>query len=98
MIKLSYEVPKRVEAYTATRSLDMTIESLQPVCDIIEAFSDFLKASGYMFTGRIELISEEEAGTEEVEIEEEAETEDQIILKQLLDALSADIEALRADT
>ena len=71
----------------------MTIESLQPVCDIIEAFSDFLKASGYMFTGRIELISEEEAGTEE-----EAETEDQIILKQLLDALSADIEALRADT
>ena len=65
MIKLSYEVPKRVEAYTATRSLDMTIESLQPVCDIIEAFSDFLKASGYMFNGRIELISEEEAKTED---------------------------------
>ena len=98
MIKLSYEVPKRVEEYTATRSLDMTIDSEQPVYDIIEAFSDFLKASGYMFNGRIELISEEEVGTEEVEIEEEAETEDQIILKQLLDALSADIEALRADT
>jgi len=87
MIKLSYEVPKRVEEYTATRSLDMTIDSEQPVYDIIEAFSDFLKASGYMFKGRIELISEEEA-----------ETEDQIILKQLLDALSADVEALRADT
>jgi len=64
----------------------MTIDSEQPVYDIIEAFSDFLKASGYMFKGRIELISEEEA-----------ETEDQIILKQLLDALSADVEALRAD-
>jgi len=87
MIKLSYEVPKRVEEYTATRSLDMTIDSEQPVYDIIEAFSDFLKASGYMFKGRIELISEEEA-----------ETEDQIVLKQLLDALSADVEALRADT
>ena len=87
MIKLSYEVPKRVEEYTATRSLDMTIDSEQPVYDIIEAFSDFLKASGYMFNGRIELISEEEA-----------KTEDQIILKQLLDALSADVEALRADT
>ena len=87
MIKLSYEVPESAEEYTATRSLDMTIDSEQPVYDIIEAFSDFLKASGYMFTGRIELISEEEV-----------ETEDQIILKQLLDALSADVEALRADT
>ena len=87
MIKLSYEVPESVEEYTATRSLDMTIDSEQPVYDIIEAFSDFLKASGYMFKGRIELISEEEA-----------ETEDQIVLKQLLDALSADVEALRADT
>ena len=65
MIKLSYEVPKRVEEYTATRSLDMTIDSEQPVYDIIEAFSDFLKASGYMFNGRIELISEEEAKTED---------------------------------
>lgn len=87
MIKLSYEVPESAEEYTATRFLNMTIDSEQPVYDIIEAFSDFLKASGYMFTGRIELISEEEA-----------ETEDQIILKQLLDALSADVEALRADT
>ena len=86
MIKFSYEVPESEEKYTATRSLDMTIDSEQPVYDIIEAFSDFLKASGYMFKGRIELISEEEA-----------ETEDQIILKQLLDALSADVEALRAD-
>ena len=87
MIKFSYEVPESEEKYTATRSLDMTIDSEQPVYDIIEAFSDFLKASGYMFKGRIELISEEEA-----------ETEDQIILKHLLDALSADVEALRADT
>tara|TARA_R110000744_G_scaffold153277_1_gene267679 strand:+ start:790 stop:1053 length:264 start_codon:yes stop_codon:yes gene_type:complete len=86
MIKFSYEVPESEEKYTATRSLDMTIDSEQPVYDIIEAFSEFLKASGYMFKGRIELISEEEA-----------ETEDQIILKQLLDALSADVEALRAD-
>jgi len=86
MIKFSYEVPESEEKYTATRSLDMTIDSEQPVYDIIEAFSDFLKASGYMFKGRIELISEEEA-----------ETEDQIILKHLLDALSADVEALRAD-
>lgn len=87
MIKFSYEVPESEEKYTATRSLDMTIDSEQPVYDIIEAFSEFLKASGYMFKGRIELISEEEA-----------ETEDQIILKQLLDALSADVKALRADT
>ena len=87
MIKFSYEVPESEEKYTATRSLDMTIDSEQPVYDIIEAFSDFLKASGYMFKGRIELISEEEA-----------ETEDQIILKQLLDALSDDVKALRADT
>ena len=87
MIKFSYEVPESEEKYTATRSLDMTIDSEQPVYDIIEAFSEFLKASGYMFKGRIELISEEEA-----------ETEDQIILKQLLDALSDDVEALRADT
>ena len=87
MIKFSYEVPESEEKYTATRSLDMTIDSEQTVYDIIEAFSDFLKASGYMFKGRIELISEEEA-----------ETEDQIILKQLLDALSDDVKALRADT
>lgn len=87
MIKFSYEVPESEEKYTATRSLDMTIDSEQPVYDIIEAFSEFLKASGYMFKGRIELISEEEA-----------KTEDQIILKQLLDALSADVKALRSDT
>ena len=87
MIKFSYEVPESEEKYTATRSLDMTIDSEQPVYDIIEAFSEFLKASGYMFKGRIEIISEEEA-----------ETEDQIILKQLLDALSDDVKALRADT
>ena len=87
MIKLSYEVPESEEKYTATRSLDMTVDSEQPVYDIIEAFSEFLKASGYVFKGRIEMISEEEA-----------ETEDQIILKQLLDALSDDVKALRADT
>jgi hypothetical protein len=87
MIKFSYEVPESEEKYTATRSIDMTIDSEQPVYDIIEAFSEFLKASGYMFKGRIELISEEEA-----------QTEDQIILKGLLDALIADAEALSDDT
>ena len=87
MIKFSYEVPASEEEYTATRSLDMTVDSEQSVYDIIEAFSEFLKASGYVFKGRIEMISEEEA-----------ETEDQIILKQLLDALSDDVKALRADT
>ena len=87
MIKFSYEVPESEEKYTATRSLDMTVDSEQPVYDIIEAFSEFLKASGYVFKGRIEMISEEEA-----------ETEDQIILKQLLDALSDDVKAFRADT
>jgi hypothetical protein len=86
MIKFSYEVPESEEKYTATRSIDMTIDSEQPVYDIIEAFSEFLKASGYMFKGRIELISEEEA-----------QTEDQIILKGLLDALIADAEALSDD-
>ena len=87
MIKFSYEVPESEEKYTATRSIDMTIDSEQPVYDIIEAFSEFLKASGYMFKGRIELISEEEA-----------QTEDQIILKRFLDALIADAEALSDDT
>ena len=86
MIKFSYEVPKSEEKYTATRSLDVAIDSKQSVYDIIEAFSEFLKASGYMFKGRIELISEEET-----------ENEDQIMLKQLLDALIADVKALKAD-
>ena len=76
MIKFSYEVPKSEEKYTATRSIDVAIDSKQPLYDIIESFSEFLKASGYMFKGRIELISEEEA-----------ESEDEIILKALAEAI-----------
>ena len=61
MIKFSYEVPKSEEKYTATRSIDVAIDSKQPVYSIIDAFSEFLKASGYMFNGRIQLIDGEEA-------------------------------------
>ena len=87
MIKFSYEVPKSEESLTATRSIAVSVDCEQPVYDIIESFSDFLKAGGYRFKGRIQLISEEEA-----------ESEDQIMLKQLLDALSADVKDLRSNT
>lgn len=62
MIKFSYEVPRSEEKYTATRSLDVAIDSKQSVYYIIESFSEFLKASGYMFKGRIQLIDGEEVG------------------------------------
>ena len=76
MINLSYTLPKNEESLTATRSIAMSVDCEQPVYDIIESFSDFLKASGYRFKGRIELISEEEA-----------ESEDEVILKALAETI-----------
>ena len=60
MIKLSYTVPADEECYTAMRTIDMSVDSEQNLYEIIEVFSDFLKASGYAFDGRIELSSKEE--------------------------------------
>ena len=65
MIKLSYAVPADEECYTAMRTIDMSVDSEQNLYEIIEVFSDFLKASGYAFDGRIELISKEEAEAED---------------------------------
>ena len=61
MIKLSYTVPADEECYTAMRTIDMSVDSEQNLYEIIEVFSDFLKASGYAFDGQIELISKDEA-------------------------------------
>ena len=65
MIKLSYAVPADEECYTAMRTIDMSVDSEQNLYEIIEVFSDFLKASGYAFDGRIELISKEEVEAED---------------------------------
>ena len=65
MIKLSYTVPDDEGCYTAMRSIEMSVDSEQNVYEIIEVFSDFLKGSGYAFDGRIELISKEEAESED---------------------------------
>ena len=65
MIKLSYAVPADEECYTAMRTVDMSVDSEQNLYEIIEVFSDFLKASGYAFNGRIELISKEETESED---------------------------------
>mgnify|MGYP003625935362 CR=1 FL=1 len=65
MIKLSYAVPADEECYTAMRTVDMSVDSEQNLYEIIEVFSDFLKASGYAFDGRIELISKEETESED---------------------------------
>ena len=65
MIKLSYAVPADEECYTAMRTIDMSVDSEQNLYEIIEVFSDFLKASGYAFNGRIELISKEETESED---------------------------------
>ena len=65
MIKLSYAVPADEECYTAMRTIDMSVDSEQNLYEIIEVFSDFLKASGYAFDGRIELISKEETEAED---------------------------------
>ena len=65
MIKLSYAVPADEECYTAMRAIDMSVDSEQNLYEIIEVFSDFLKASGYAFDGRIELISKEETEAED---------------------------------
>ena len=64
MIKLSYTVPEDEEGYTAMRTIDMSVDSEQNLFEIIEVFSDFLKASGYAFDGRIELISKDEVEAE----------------------------------
>tara|TARA_R110000868_G_scaffold156440_1_gene383289 strand:- start:1744 stop:1998 length:255 start_codon:yes stop_codon:yes gene_type:complete len=65
MIKLSYTVPADEECYTAMRTIDMSVDSEKNLYGIIEVFSDFLKASGYAFDGRIELISKEEVESED---------------------------------
>ena len=65
MIKFSYAVPADEECYTAMRTIDMSVDSEQNLYEIIEVFSDFLKASGYAFDGQIELISKEETEAED---------------------------------
>ena len=64
MIKLSYAVPADEEDYTAMRTIDMAVNCEANLYEIIEVFSDFLKASGYAFDGQIELISKDEAKDE----------------------------------
>ena len=65
MIKFSYTVPENEGCYTAMRSIEMSVDCEGNVYEIIEVFSDFLKGSGYAFDGRIELISKEEAESED---------------------------------
>ena len=65
MIKLNYTVPADEECYTAMRTIDMSVDSEKNLYEIIEVFSDFLKASGYAFDGRIELICKEETEAED---------------------------------
>jgi len=65
MIKFSYAVPADEECYTAMRTIDMSVDSEQNLYEIIEVFSDFLKASGYAFDGQIELISKKGAESED---------------------------------
>ena len=65
MIKLSYAVPADEEDYTAMRTIDMAVNCEANLYEIIEVFSDFLKASGYAFDGRIELSSKEETEAED---------------------------------
>ena len=72
MIKLRYTTPEDEECYTAMRTIDMSVNCESNLYEIIEVFSDFLKASGYAFDGRIELISKEEV-----------EAEDEAILKSM---------------
>ena len=60
MIKLSYVQPEDESYYTAIRSVDMSVDCEQELDDIIEAFSDFLKACGYRFAGEIKLLNKEE--------------------------------------
>ena len=64
MIKLNYTVPADEECYTAMRTIDMAVNCEANLYEIIEVFSDFLKASGYAFDGQIELISKDEAKDE----------------------------------
>ena len=60
MIKLSYVQPEDESYYTAIRSVDMSVDCEQELDDIIEAFSDFLKACGYRFAAEIKLLNKEE--------------------------------------
>ena len=86
MIKLNYTVPADEECYTAIRTIDMSVDSEQNLHEIIEVFSDFLKASGYAFGGRIELISKKEV-----------EAEDEAILKAIADYYFNSIEGSYKD-
>ncbi len=72
MIKFSYTVPEDEGCYPAMRSIEMSVNCDANLYGIIEVFGDFLKASGYAFDGRIELISKEKV-----------ESEDEVILKAM---------------
>jgi len=65
MIKFSYVVPADENAYTATTSIEVSINSQSSIYDIIESFGEFMQACGFCIDGRIDLVSEGEVESED---------------------------------
>jgi hypothetical protein len=46
--------------YTAVENIEMTVNDDASLTEILEAFEGFLKASGYMVDGKLDIVPEDE--------------------------------------
>ena len=60
MIKFVCEVPQEHKKYTAVKSVVMEVQDEASREEMLEAYESFLRAIGYHFEGRLDLVEEDE--------------------------------------
>ena len=59
MIKLVNEISDVYSQYTAIRNIEITISEEASLDEMLDAYAQFLRACGYNFDGRLEVVDDE---------------------------------------
>ena len=59
MIKLVNEISDVYSQYTAIRNIEITISEEASLDEMLDAYAQFLRACGYTFDGRLEVVDDE---------------------------------------
>jgi len=59
MIKLINEISDVYSQYTAIRNIEITISEEASLDEMLDAYAQFLRACGYTFDGRLEVVDDE---------------------------------------
>jgi hypothetical protein len=59
MIKFVYETPEIHKEFTGVKSIVMEVQDEASRDEMLEAYESFLRAIGYSFDGRIDVVEED---------------------------------------